>query len=128
MRKIITESQLRQIVKESIKRVLRESVEDFYAEEDEFGNVGEEGMVKSYNVGGLDNIANWEEEASTEGITLEQYLKFWWENAGYESPFTWERLGPGYGFHGDTLLRLGNVVFKDIYGQLMIDEYPPQQI
>ena len=126
MRKTITESQLRQIVKESVKKVLRESVEDFYAEEDEFGNVGEEGMVKSYNVGGLDNIANWEEEASTEGITLEQYLKFWWENAGYENPFTWERLGHGYGFHGDTILRLGNVVFKDIYGQLMINEYPPQ--
>lgn len=118
------------LCKKSAKRrkTLRESVEDFYAAEDDFGNVGEEGMVKSYDIGWANGVSNWEAEAANEGMTLQQYLKLWWENAGYENPFRWEKLGPGYGFHGDTILKLGNVVFKDIYGQLIIDEYPPQQV
>ncbi len=35
-------------------------------------------------------------------------------------PFTWQRLGGVYGYNGDT-----NIVIKDIYGQIMVDEYPP---
>lgn len=42
-----------------------------------------------------------------------------------ECPFTWQRLGGGYGYNGDTIARDGNVVIKDIYGQIMVDEYPP---
>ena len=29
------------------------------------------------------------------------------------------------GYSWDTIARDGNIVIKDIYGQIMIDEYPP---
>ena len=38
-------------------------------------------------------------------------------------PFIWQRLDGGYGYNGDTIARDGNVVIKDIYGQIMVDEY-----
>ena len=59
MKKILrlTEGDLHRIIKNSVKRIIRESDEyydtssdDFYSEEDNYGNQGEEGMVKS---GGL---------------------------------------------------------------------------
>ena len=57
MKKILrlTEGDLHRIIKNSVKRIIRESDEyydtssdDFYSDEDNYGNQGEEGMVKSY--------------------------------------------------------------------------------
>lgn len=102
---------------------------DFYAEEDSLGRTGEDGMVKSYDIGWNNNIDNWEESAREEGMSLEDFLQRWWNETGYEGrEFTWQRLGKGDGHHGDTILKLGNVVFKDIDGQLMIDEYPTSKL
>ena len=126
----LTESDLHKIIRKSVKRILKESLEqdaldEFYSEEDDNGNQGEEGQVKSYDVGNLD-ITNLEEEAEEEGRSLEDYLKYWWSEISVEYvPFTWETLGSGYGFHGKTITTIGNVVFKEIYGQVMVDEYPP---
>ena len=126
----LTEGDLHKIIRKSVKRILKESLEqdaldEFYSEEDDNGNQGEEGQVKSYDVGNL-NIANLEEEAEEEGMTLEDYLKYWWSEISVEYvPFVWETLGSGYGFHGKTITTVGNVVFKEIYGQVMVDEYPP---
>lgn len=126
----LTESDLHKIIRKSVKRILKESLEqdeldEFYSEEDDNGNQGEEGQVKSYDVGYL-NITNLEEEAEEEGMSLEDYLKYWWSEISVEYvPFTWETLGSGYGFHGKTITTVGNVVFKEIYGQVMVDEYPP---
>lgn len=126
----LTESDLHKIIRKSVKRILKESLEqdaldEFYSEEDDNGNQGEEGQVKSYDVGNLD-ITNLEEEAEEEGMSLEDYLKYWWSEISVEYvPFTWETLGSGYGFHGKTITTIGNVVFKEIYGQVMVDEYPP---
>lgn len=123
----LTESDLHQIIKESVKSILKEYIEDFYAEEDDNGNTGKPGEVKSYNIGWNDNVSKFEKEAEEEGLTLEEYLKQWWNETGYEGrSFTWQKLKGGYGYHGDTILKLGNVVFKDIFGQLMIDEYAPE--
>ena len=126
----LTEGDLHKIIRKSVKRILKESLEqdaldEFYSEEDDNGNQGEEGQVKSYDVGNL-NIANLEEEAEEEGLSLEDYLKYWWSEISVEYvPFIWETLGSGYGFHGKTITTVGNVVFKEIYGQVMVDEYPP---
>lgn len=126
----LTEGDLHKIIKKSVKRILKESLEqdaldEFYSEEDDNGNQGEEGQVKSYDVGNL-NITNLEEEAEEEGMSLEDYLKYWWSEISVEYvPFTWETLGSGYGFHGKTITTVGNVVFKEIYGQVIVDEYPP---
>lgn len=126
----LTEGDLHKIIRKSVKRILKESLEqdaldEFYSEEDDNGNQGEEGQVKSYDVGNL-NITNLEEEAEEEGMSLEDYLKYWWSEISVEYvPFTWETLGSGYGFHGKTITTVGNVVFKEIYGQVIVDEYPP---
>lgn len=126
----LTEGDLHKIIRKSVKRILKESLDqdaldEFYSEEDNNGNQGEEGQVKSYDVGNL-NITNLEEEAEEEGMSLEDYLKYWWSEISVEYvPFTWETLGSGYGFHGKTITTVGNVVFKEIYGQVMVDEYPP---
>ena len=126
----LTEGDLHKIIRKSVKRILKESLEqdaldEFYSEEDDNGNQGEEGQVKSYDVGNL-NITNLEEEAEEEGMSLEDYLKYWWSEISVEYvPFTWETLGSGYGFHGKTITTVGNVVFKEIYGQVMVDEYTP---
>ena len=127
MKKIrLTESQFKRLIKETVTNILKENeCVDFYSEEDEFGNVGEPGMVKSYNIGyySVDNAMLDAKEFGYEN--LQDYLKFWWNEVSDDIPFTWEKLGSGYGYHGTTLLKLGNVVFKEIYGQIMVDEYAP---
>ena len=127
MKKIrLTESQFNRLIKETVRNILKENeCVDFYSEEDEFGNVGEPGMVKSYNIGyySVDNAMLDAKEFGYEN--LQDYLKFWWNEVSDDIPFTWEKLGSGYGYHGTTLLRLGNVVFKEIYEQIMVDEYAP---
>ena len=127
MKKIrLTESQFNRLIKETVRNILKENeCVDFYSEEDEFGNVGEPGMVKSYNIGyySVDNARLDAKEFGYEN--LQDYLKFWWNEVSDDIPFTWEKLGSGYGYHGTTLLKLGNVVFKEIYGQIMVDEYAP---
>ena len=127
MKKIrLTESQFNKLIRESVRNILKENeCMDFYSEEDEFGNVGEPGMVKSYDIGyySVDNAMFDAKECGYEN--LQDYLKFWWNEVSDDIPFTWEKLGSGYGYHGTTLLRLGNVVFKNIYEQIMVDEYAP---
>jgi hypothetical protein len=59
-------------------------------------------------------------------MPLEDYLKYWWNEISCEPlPFTWQKLGNGYSYHGNEITRVGNVVFKEIYGQLMVDESAP---
>ena len=70
----LTEGDLHRIVKESVKRALKESqynsaIDDFYSEEDSMGNQGEVGMVKSYEIG-YDSVSNFEYEAEEEGMSL----------------------------------------------------------
>lgn len=108
-------------------RILQENsngaLDDFYKEADDEGKYGEPGMVKSYHIGFNNNVDAFERDAQEEGMTLEEYLKYWWNEISSEGiPFTWQKLGSGYGFHGEELAREGNVIFKDIYGQLMVDE------
>lgn len=127
MKKIrLTESQFNKLIRESVRNILKENeCVDFYSEEDEFGNVGEPGMVKSYDIGyySVDNAMLDAKERGYEN--LQDYLKLWWNEVSDDIPFSWEKLGSGYGYHGTTLLRLGNVVFKEIYEQIMVEEYAP---
>lgn len=98
----------------------------FYSEEDYDGNTGKPGMVRSYDIGWNNSVSSFQQSAQEENMTLEQFLEYWWNEVSNGTPWTWQKLGSGYGFHGDTILQLGNVRFKDIHGQLMIDESEPK--
>lgn len=129
MKKVIkiTDGDLCNMVMESVRTYLEESLsqDDFFNEEDSNGNYGQPGQVKSYDIGYY-STANAEEDARQNGFdNLEDYLTFWWREVGPEVPFTWQTLGGGYGFHGDTIAQIGNVCIKAIYDQIMVDEYPP---
>ena len=114
-------------IKEAIDRTINEISErdSFYEEEDSNGNLGENGQVKSYDIGYY-SISQAEEDAKENGYDdVGEYLKYWFNEIQSECPFTWQTLGNGYGFHGTTLFTDGNVVGKLIYDQIMIDELPP---
>ena len=53
------------------------------------GNQGEEGMVKSYDIGYYD-VSNAEEDAEKEGMPLDEYLIYWFNEIKQECPFTWQ--------------------------------------
>lgn len=118
---------IRRIVKETMNRMLRESLdEEWYGEEDYDGNVGEPGMIRSYDVGYM-STDNEEMAAQEQGYnSLEDYLNDWFFEIQPDCPWYWQKIGNGYGYHGNTIFKENGVVCKDIYGQIMFDEYPPQ--
>ena len=102
--------------------------QSFYEEIDINGNVGKPGQVKSYEVTMFTEQA--EAEAEEMGMSLEEYLRSWWNECSMETPFVWETLGGGYGFHGDTIFEQeepdgGTLRCKKIFDQIMFDVYPP---
>ena len=102
--------------------------QSFYEEIDMNGNAGRPGQVKSYDCTMF--TAQVEEEAQEEGLSLEEYLQTWWNECSMEIPFTWQTLGSGYGFHGDTIFEQeepdgGTLRCKEIFDQIMFDVYPP---
>lgn len=127
----MTESDLHGIISNTVKKYLKENVgiasDEWYNEEDINGRVGQPGMIKSYDVGYM-TVDNIEVEAEEAGYSsVEEYLRFWWENVASECTFEWIPRQGGYGHNGTTIVQIGNVVFKDIYGQIMVDEYPPTE-
>lgn len=141
MKKIIrlTESDLHRIINESVKRMINEigdendvEQDDFYDEEDDEGKTGQVGQVRSYSLGYM-NTSNMEADAEENGYeNLAEYLEDYFHeiNDGTLS-FTWQTLGSGYGYHGDTItefenqLTNGHVVVKELWDQIMFDEYAP---
>ena len=51
-------------------------------------------------------------------------MQYWFDEIKNECPWRWTKIGKGYGYNGTTIFREGGVVCKDIYGQIMVDEYP----
>lgn len=129
MKKIIrlTETDLHRIIGESVKKILKESNElydEWYQEEDYDGNQGEQGMIRSYDIGEY-YTSNAERDAAESGFdNLEDYLQYWFDEIRQECPWYWTKVGSGYGYNGTTLFRNDGIVCKDIYGQIMVDEYP----
>lgn len=129
MKKIIrlTESELHKIVENSVKRILKEGNElynEWYQEEDYNGNYGQPGMIRSYNIGAY-YVSNAEQDAKESGFnSLEEYLKYWVNEILPDCPWEWTKVGNGYGYNGDTLVKMDGIIVKDIYGQIMVDEYP----
>ena len=123
----LTESDLHHIIKESVKRVLVETNElydEWYEEEDYDGHTGEEGMVRSYNIGTY-YIDQAEEDAKENGYDdVADYLEYWFSEIQPDCPWYWTKVGSGYGYNGDTIFVNDGIVCKDIYGQIMVDEYP----
>lgn len=133
----ISESKLKNIIKESINKFLNEEClsgnPGFYDEEDSEGKTGKPGQVRSYELGYNSNIGQWQEDADENGLTLEEYVEEWFDEVNDGTmQFTWQTLGGGYGYNGDTIttfknkLTGGEVVVKDIWEDLMIDEYAPK--
>lgn len=133
MKKIIrlTENDLHNIIKKSVNRILREELgtyngvnDEWYAEEDYDGNVGEEGMIRSYDIGTY-YVGQAEQDAQENGYDdVAEYLQYWFDEIKNECPWRWTKIGRGYGYNGSTIFREGGIVCKDIYGQIMVDEYP----
>lgn len=132
-KKRINEGQIKAIVRESLKKALREDVGDsFYDEKDDYGNVGEIGQVRSYETG-YNSLGSWEKEAEEEGMPLDKFIQWWFDEVNDGTmQFTWQTLGNGYGYKGHEICSFqnkitgGKVVVKEIYGQVMIDEYGPE--
>ena len=114
------------------KNIIKESLNNFYSEEDSNGKIGQVGQVKSYDCGYMTE-PNVEVDAKESGYqSIEEYLKRWWNEVSAEIPFTWETLGKGYGYHGNDIFTQvepdgGILHCKEIFGQIMFDVYPPQQ-
>ena len=120
----LTGKELMEMISESVKRALIESADDsWYDEEDYDGKTGEPGMVRSYEVGMI-SFENAENEAEQQGMSVEDYLKEWFFEIQPECPWYWQKLGSGYGYHGNTIFVENGVTCKEIHGQLMFDERP----
>lgn len=112
---------------------IENNLPEFYQEEDSEGKTGKPGQVRSYEIG-YNDVSNWEQDAKENGLTLGEFVEEWFHEVNDGTmQFSWQTLGGGYGYHGDTITTFtnqvtdGEVVVKDIYGQVMIDEYAPQK-
>ena len=124
----ITESQIKRLVLESVKRYKLyedESMDGWYAEEDYDGMTGRPGLIRSYDVGAM-YVSNAENDAEENGMGLEEYLRYWFSEIQADCPWYWIKPGKGYGHNGTTIFNDGGVVCKEIYDQIMFDEYPPE--
>ena len=124
----LTKNDIHHLISEQVLKRLNEinGLDSWYDEEDYDGNVGEEGMVRSYDIGyyALDQAEIDAEENGYDDVG--EYLKYWFSEIQSDCPWTWQRLGSGYGYHGSTIFDENGVECKDIYGQIMFDEYPPE--
>lgn len=125
----LTESELKNMIGNSVMRILKEGgnlvYDEWYGEEDYNGHVGEKGMIRSYDIGTY-YVDQAEQDAQESGYNdVAEYLKYWFDEIKSECPWEWTKIGQGYGYNGSTIFSEDGVVCKDIYGQIMIDEYPP---
>ena len=125
----ITESELLNIVSESVKRSIakrlnesNELYDEWYEEEDYDGKTGEPGLIRSYDIGTYyTNQA--EEDAEENGFnSLEEYLLHWFNEIKTDCPWYWtQKSGGNY----KTLAQEDGVVIKELPGdQIVVDEYP----
>ena len=120
------EGYVKESVSKAIKKILKENLynDEFYSEEDYNGNTGEPGMVKSYDIGTY-YLSQAEEDAKENGYDdVAEYLDYWFNEIKQECPWYWQKIGSGYGYNGNTIFKNGQVVCKDIFDQIIIDEYP----
>lgn len=112
-------------VEESVGQTPYGGVNDeWYQEEDYNGNIGEEGMVRSYDIGAYYD-GNAEQDARENGFdNIEDWLRYYFDEIRQDCPWYWTKTGSSYGYNGETIFRDGQLVCKNIYGQIMFDEYP----
>ena len=125
----LTESELKNMIGKSVMKILKEGgnlvYDEWYGEEDYNGHVGEKGMIRSYDIGTY-YVDQAEQDAQESGYNdVAEHLKHWFDEIKNECPWEWTKIGQGYGYNGSTIFSENGVVCKDIYGQVMIDEYPP---
>lgn len=129
MKKIrLTESDIYSIVKRAVRRIIKETngrsmvYDEWLSEEDYDGHTGEPGMIRSYDIGTYYD-SNAEKDARENGYEdVAKYLEDWFDEIRPDCPWYWQKIGPGYGYHGTTIFERGGLVCKNIYGQIMFDE------
>ena len=60
-------------------------------------------------------------------MDVADYLKYWFSEIKSECPWYWQKLGSGYGYHGNTIFYENGVTCKEIHGQIMFDEDEPNR-
>lgn len=124
----MTESDLMSFLNESVRKAVNkrlnesnELYDEWYDEEDYDGNVGEPGLIKSYDIGSY-YTSQAEQDAEENGMSLEDYLLYWFDEIKQECPWYWTQKSGGY---YKTLAQQDGVVIKELPGdQIVIDEYP----
>lgn len=97
--------------------------QEWYDQEDYNGKTGEPGMIRSYDIGTY-YMSQAEEDAKESGYDdVADYLSYWFNEIKNECPWYWQKIGPGYGYNGNTIFKEGGLVCKDICDQIMFDEY-----
>ena len=88
----LTESDLHNLVKEAVKKVLKEHNElydEWYQEEDYDGHQGQPGLIRSYDIGTVYD-ANVESDAKEMGFNnISDYLRYWFDEVRGETPWYW---------------------------------------
>lgn len=125
----LTESDLKNIINEAVKKVLKENnplYQEWYDEEDYDGKTGKPGLIRSYDIGTY-YMPNAKEDAKENGYkNVAEYLSYWFNEIKPDCPWYWQQAGSGYGYNGNTIFKEGGLVCKEIYDQIMFDEYPLQ--
>lgn len=91
----------------------------FYNEDDLDGRKGLPGMVRSEAPDSYLSLYEFEDEATKNGLTTDEYLRQWWMEVCEEMTYRWEWNEQVY--KGELILKLGRVKFYDLYGQLIIE-------
>ena len=132
----LTEGDLHKIVKESVKKIIKEfgsfDVNNWHNTEDMGGYTGKPKMFKLYDTGDW-SVEEAEQQAREEGITLEELFKECldgWEREGGLSKifdFSWCSDSDFIGGSRD-IFRYKNFVVKEWEEEIYFTEYPPQSL
>lgn len=119
---------LKSIIKETIDKFINEQTlnnnlyDEWYQEEDYNGNIGEPGLIKSYDIGTY-YTGQAEQDAQENGYdNMVDYLKFWFDEIKTECPWYWTKVNNNYKMQGNILFEENNVICIDFCDQILIYE------
>lgn len=93
--------------------------DEWYEEEDYDGNVGEPGMVKSYDIGHY-YLSQAEEDAEENGYdNVVDYLKYWFNEIEPECPWYWTKVNSNYQMQGNVLFKENNIICMEFADQIL---------
>lgn len=124
----MTQNKFKTIIKETIDNFINQQTisnnlyDEWYQEEDYNGNIGEPGLIKSYDIGTY-YTGQAEQDAQENGYdNMVDYLKFWFDEIKTECPWYWTKLNNNYKMQGNILFEENNVICIDFCDQILIYE------